>query len=63
MHPREKAAIAATLSDAGLLDRVRAVAGGAVGDPLNNPHDSVKLREQFRPDGGVHAQHGVCVQR
>ena len=31
MHPREKAAIAATLSDAGLLDRVRAVAGGAVG--------------------------------
>lgn len=26
MHPREKAAIAATLSDAGLLDRVRAVA-------------------------------------
>ena len=47
MHPREKAAIAATLSDAGLLDRVLAVAGGAVGDPLNNPHDSVKLREQF----------------
>lgn len=47
MHPRERAAIAAALSDAGLLDRVRAVAGGAVGDPLNNPHDSVKLREQF----------------
>lgn len=46
-HPRERAAIAATLSDAGLLDRVRAVAGGAVGDPLNNPHDSVKLIAQF----------------
>ncbi len=47
MHPREKAAIAATLSDDCLLARVRAVAGGAVGDPLNNPHDSAKLREQF----------------
>ena len=47
MHPREKAAIAATLSDAGLLDRVRAVAGRDVGDPLNNAQDSVALREQF----------------
>ena len=47
MHPREKAAIAATLSDAGLLDRVRAVAGRDVGDPLNNAQDSVTLREQF----------------
>lgn len=47
MHPREKAAIAATLSEAGLLDRVRAVAGRSIGDPLNNPHDSVRLREQF----------------
>lgn len=47
MHPREKAAIAATLNDAGLLDRVRAVAGRDVGDPLNNQHDNVKLREQF----------------
>lgn len=47
MHQREKSAIAATLSDAVLLDRVRAVAGRDVGDPLNNPHDSVKLREQF----------------
>ena len=47
MHPREKAAIAATLSDAGLLDRVRAVAGRDAGDPLNNAQDSVRLREQF----------------
>ena len=47
MHPREKAAIAATLSDASLMERVRAVAGRDVGDPLNSPHDSVKLREQF----------------
>jgi hypothetical protein len=47
LHPREKSAIAATLSDAGLLDRVRAVAGRDVGDPINNPQDSVKLREQF----------------
>lgn len=46
MHPRERA-IAATLSDAGLLDRVRAVAGCSVGDPLNNQRDSAKLREQF----------------
>ncbi|MEN9815515.1 MAG: hypothetical protein RLZZ412_1497 [Verrucomicrobiota bacterium] len=44
---RERAAVAATLSDAGLLDRVRAAAGREVGDPLNNPHDNVKLREQF----------------
>lgn len=41
------ATIAATLSDAGLLDRVRAVAGRDVGDPLNNAQDSVSLREQF----------------
>lgn len=47
MHPREKAAIAATLSDAGLLGRVRAVAGSNVGDPLNNAQDSARLREQF----------------
>lgn len=47
LHPKELAAIASTLSDAGLLDRVRAVAGRDVGDPLNNPQDSVKLREQF----------------
>lgn len=47
MHPREMAAIAATLSDASLLDRVREVAGRDVGDPLNNPQDSARLREQF----------------
>lgn len=47
MHPREKAAIAATLSNTDLLARVRAVADRDVGDPLHNPHDSAKLREQF----------------
>ena len=47
MHPREKSAIAATLDNAALLDRVRAVAGRDIGDPLNNAQDSVKLREQF----------------
>jgi len=47
MHPRERSAIAATLSDSGLLDRVRAVSGREVGDPLNNPHDNVSLRDQF----------------
>ena len=47
MSPREKSAVAAALSDAGLLARVRAVAGQGIGDPLNNPHDSVRLREHF----------------
>ena len=47
MNQREKAAIAATMSDAGLLSRVRAVAGGDIGDPLNNPRDSAKLRDKF----------------
>jgi hypothetical protein len=47
MHQREKSAIAATLSNDVLVSRVRDVAGRDVGDPLNIPQDSVKLREQF----------------
>jgi hypothetical protein len=47
MHPRERSAIAATLTPEALLSRVRDVAGRDVGDPLNNQHDSAKLREQF----------------
>lgn len=47
MTLKEKAAIAATLSTPILLERVRAVAGQDIGDPLNVPSDSVKLREQF----------------
>jgi hypothetical protein len=47
MYATESAAIAATLSDAVLLSRVCAVAGRDVGDPLSNPQDCAKLREQF----------------
>lgn len=43
----ERAAIAAGLSTANLLSRVTAVAGRDIGDPLNLPHDNVRLREQF----------------
>ena len=47
MSSTEQAAIAATLSTADLLGRVRAVAGRDIGDPLNIPEDCVSLREQF----------------
>lgn len=43
----ERAAIAATLSDQELINRVHAVAGADAGDPLNNMQDSVHLRLQF----------------
>lgn len=47
MQATESAAIAARLCNEGLLDRVTAVVGADVGDPLNNQHDSVALREKF----------------
>lgn len=47
MTATESAAISATLSNIELLSRVSDVAGRDVGDPLNNPNDSAKLREQF----------------
>lgn len=47
MDSTESAAIAATLNNQDLVNRVTAVAGREVGDPLNNPHDSVELRYQF----------------
>ena len=47
MNPREKSAIAATFSTDVLLSRIRDVVGRDIGDPLNVPQDSMKLREQF----------------
>lgn len=47
MDQKERTAIAATLDDSTLLARVARVAGGNIGDPLNNNLDSVTLRVQF----------------
>lgn len=47
MHATESAAIAATLDNETLLNRVRDVAGRYIGDPLHNNHDSAGLRDQF----------------
>ena len=47
MQATESAALATRLSNEGLLDRVSAVVGAAVTDPLNNQEENVALRGRY----------------